>query len=177
MPAAVRKARTRGTRRALADTILGRLVRRHSTAVVLFHQAVAVRLGLGPADHKCLDLLLERGEMTGSELAAITGLTSGAITGVVGRLERAGYLRREPDPHDGRQQILHPARERMRDVQAVVDPIRKDVAALLEAFDSHQLAAIAGFLAGTTEVAYRHVGLLRAHTLGVGSRTTRTRRR
>lgn len=45
----------------LIEEIVGRLAGRHSTAVVLFHQAVAERLGLGPTDHKCLDLLRERG--------------------------------------------------------------------------------------------------------------------
>src|SRR5438093_9600607 len=99
----------RKSQRELADEIVGRLVRRHSTAVVLFHHAVAERMGLGPTDHKCLDLLRERGAITGSDLAAITGLTTGAITGVVARLERAGYVRRESDPHDGRKQILYPA--------------------------------------------------------------------
>jgi len=57
----------------LADEIVGRLARQHSTAVVLFHHAVAERLGLGPTDHKCLDLLRERGAMAGSDLSAITG--------------------------------------------------------------------------------------------------------
>src|SRR6202051_1068381 len=150
--------------RELADDIVGRWVRRHSIAIVLFHQAVAERLGLGPTDHKCLDLLRERGPMTGSDLAAITDLTSGAITGVVARLERAGYVRREPDPHDRRQQILFPVLERMRDIHQVFDPIRKDVTALLESFDTHQLTAIAEFLARSTDVAYRHVALLRAQT-------------
>lgn len=105
----VKDRRVYDSRHELAEEIGGRLVRRHSNAAVLFHHAVAERLGLGSTDHKCLDLLRERGAITGSELAAITGLTSGAITGVVARLERAGYLRREPDPHDGRQQILHPS--------------------------------------------------------------------
>lgn len=164
----------RESRDELAEEIVGRLVRRHSTAAVLFHHAVAVRLGLGPTDHKCLDLLRERGAMTGSELAAITGLTSGAITGVVARLERAGYLRREPDRHDRRKQILHPAPERVRDIQGVFDPIREDVAALLKGFDTHQLTAIAEFLAHSTDFAYRHVALLRAHTLCVASRTRGT---
>ena len=95
----------RKSQHKLAEEIVGRLARQHSTAVVLFHHAVAERLGLGPTDHKCLDLLRDRGTMTGSELSAITGLTSGAITGVVSRLERAGYLRREQDPSDGRKQI------------------------------------------------------------------------
>src|SRR6516162_2668811 len=106
-------------KRELTEEIVGRLARRHSTAVVLFHHAVAERLGLGPTDHKCLDLLRERAAMTGSELAAITCLTSGAITGVVARLERAGYLHRKPDPHDGRKQILYLALERAH-IQDVV---------------------------------------------------------
>src|SRR5260370_16108160 len=93
--------------------------------------------------------------MAGSDLCAITGLTSGAITGVVARLERAGYLRREPNPHDGRKQILHLALERAH-IQDVIDPLREDVAALLESFDTHQLTAIAEFLARTTDLIYRH---------------------
>ena len=149
----------------LAEEIVGRLARRHSTAAVLFHHAVAERLGLGPTDHKCLDVLRERDGMTGSELAAITGLTTGAITGVVARLERAGYLRREPDLHDRRKQSLYAVPERVREIHAVVDPLRRDVAALLERFDTHQLTAIAEFLARSTDLAYRHAALLRAQTM------------
>ena len=148
----------------LTMEIVGRLARRHSTAVVLFHHAVAERLGLGPTDHKCLDLLRERGAITGSELAAITGLTTGAITGVVARLEQAGYIRREPDPHDGRRQILLPALQRSP-IQDVIEPLRKDVAASLEVFDARQLAAIAEFLTRSTDLIYRHTGLLRTQTL------------
>ena len=149
----------------LTEEIIGRLARRHSTAAVLFHHAVAERLGLGPTDHKCLDVLREREGMTGSELAAITGLTTGAITGVVARLERAGYLRREPDPDDRRKQRLYAVPERARAIHAVVDPLRQDVAVLLERFDTHQLTAIADFLAGTADLAGHHAALLRAQTL------------
>ena len=163
----------RKSKHELAEEIVGRLARRHSTAVVLFHHAVAERLGLGPTDHKCLDLLRERGTMVGSDLGAITGLTSGAITGVVTRLERAGYLRREPDPHDGRKQILHLALERAH-IQNVIDPLRQDVAALLENFDAHQLTAIAEFLALSTDLIYRHSALLRAEAISAISRTPET---
>jgi len=87
--------------RTAIDDITGPLVRRHSTAAVLFHHTVAEQLCVGPTDLKCLDLVREHGTMTGSRLAAITGLTTGAITGVAARLERAGFLSREPDPEDG----------------------------------------------------------------------------
>jgi len=152
------------SKRELTEEIVGKLARRHSTAVVLFHHAVAERLGLGPTDHKCLDLLRERGTITGSELAAITGLTTGAITGVVTRLEQAGYVRRESDPHDGRRQILRLALQRSP-IHGVIEPLRQDVAALLENFDAGQLKAVAEFLTRTTDLIYRHTALLRGQSL------------
>jgi DNA-binding MarR family transcriptional regulator len=165
----------RNSKDKVADEIVGQLARRHSTAVVLFHHAVAERLGLGPTDHKCLDLLRERGPMAGSDLGAITGLTSGAITGVVARLEQAGYLRREPDRHDGRKQLLHLALAQAH-IHDVIAPLRKDVAALLENFDTHQLTAIAEFLTGTTDLIYRHAALLRAETISDVGRTRAAKR-
>jgi DNA-binding MarR family transcriptional regulator len=166
----------RGGRHGLSEEIVGQLARRHSTAVVLFHHAVAERLGLGPTDHKCLDVLRERQMSTGSELAALTGLTTGAITGVVARLERAGYLSREPDPHDGRKQILHLALERAEDIKDVFEPIREDTAAMLKAFDAHQLTAIAEFLTRSTDFAYHHAALLRAQTFCAATGTYGTPR-
>ncbi len=62
-----------------------------SAATIMFHQAIADRLGLNPTDHKCLDLLASKGLMTAGELAEMTGLTTGAITGVIDRLEAAGF--------------------------------------------------------------------------------------
>ena len=64
--------------------------------------------------------------MSGSELAAITGLTSGAITGVVARLERTGRVRREADPHDGRRQVLRPVPEGLRDIQDVLASVQEE---------------------------------------------------
>ena len=154
-----------GTKSQLIEQIVCRLVRRHSTAVVLFHQAVAERLGIGPTDLKCLDLLRERGTMTSSELAAITGLTTGAVAGIVARLQQAGLLRRESDPQDGRKQILSAALERMRDIGQVFFPIRKDTTTLLEGLDTHQLTAVAEFLAQSTDLAYRHAAVLRSDAL------------
>lgn len=139
-------------------------MRQHSTAVALFHHAIAERFGLGSTDHKVFDLLRERGAMTGSDLVAITGLTSGAITGVVARLERAGYLRREADPDDARKQILCPEVERLREVHAIFHPLHQDLAVLLESFNVQQLGAIIEFLTRSTELVYHHAALLRAQT-------------
>ncbi|MFD0687278.1 MarR family winged helix-turn-helix transcriptional regulator [Actinomadura fibrosa] len=152
-----------GERAELAERIVHGLARRHSTATVLLHHAAAERLGLGPTDHKCLDLLREHGGLTGSRLAALTGLTSGAVSGVVARLERAGHLRREPDPDDGRKQLLRPVTERVEEIDAVFGPLRGDMAELLAGFDGRQLAAIAAFLTGGAELSLRHAAQMRAH--------------
>lgn len=157
-------------RRAATEEIVGKLARRHSTAVVLFHHAIAELLGIGPSDHKCLDLLRERGPMTGSELAAVSGLTTGAITGVVARLEQAGYVTRQPHPRDRRMQILQLALK-VSPIHDAIEPLRQDVAQVLDKFDSPQLAAIDEFLTASTELLYRHAALLRVHTLsGAGQR-------
>ena len=135
---------------------------------MLFHHAVAERLGLGPADHKCLDLLVERGSMTGSQLAAITGLTTGAITGVVNRLEAAGYVQRQPDPDDRRKQVLTPVPERIQEIQDVFRSVRPAPETLVEGFDADQLAAIAEFLARASDFARERAAALRAQVLTDG---------
>jgi DNA-binding MarR family transcriptional regulator len=80
--------------------------RQMSAGAVMFHQAIADRLGLHVTDHKCADLILRHGSMTAGTLANLTGLTTGAITGVVDRLEGAGLARRVPDPDDRRRVVI-----------------------------------------------------------------------
>jgi DNA-binding MarR family transcriptional regulator len=92
---------------------LERAGRNYSGRSVLFHQAIADWLGLNVTDLKCLDVAREADEITPGKLAELSGLTSGAITGVIDRLEKAGYARRERDPHDRRKIIVQPIPERI----------------------------------------------------------------
>ena len=89
-----------------------RLHRDLATAVVSFHEAVARRLGMTAAERKCAGVLAERGRMTPGELAQETGLTTGAITGIVDRLAKAGYAARVPHPTDRRSVIVETAPDR-----------------------------------------------------------------
>ncbi len=75
---------------------------------VLFHHAVADRLGLNVSELNCLGILESTGPTTAGALAGQTGLTTGAITGALDRLEAAGYVRRERDPQDRRRVIVSP---------------------------------------------------------------------
>jgi DNA-binding MarR family transcriptional regulator len=154
---------------------LARLTRRHSTATVLYHHAVAERLGLGPSDHKCLDLLLQYGELTGSRLAAMTGLTTGAVTGVVNRLESANFLRRRPDPTDGRRQLLEPVPERVGEVAAVFEENGPALDRLTAGMTPDQVDAVLTFLVRATDELQERTTRLRGRALlgGAGRATGR----
>jgi DNA-binding MarR family transcriptional regulator len=81
-------------------------VRRSSALGVLFGQTVASRVGISSSDLECLDFLNLEGRVTAGRLAEVTGLTTGAITGVVDRLEKAGLVRRERDESDRRKVFI-----------------------------------------------------------------------
>jgi DNA-binding MarR family transcriptional regulator len=156
---------------------LAQLARRHSTATVLYHHAIAERLGLGPSDLKCLDLLLQRGAMTGSQLAALTGLTTGAVTGVVNRLEQGRLVRRRPDPSDGRRQILEAAVERIDEVSTVFEENAPDLGALTRGMSPAQVKAVLLFLARATEQLEQRSARLRADARIAGRSGAASRRR
>jgi DNA-binding MarR family transcriptional regulator len=80
--------------------------RQLSTAVVAFHEAVGARLGVTAVDQRALALIAGKGPLTAGELAREIHLTPGAVTGVADRLERAGLVRREPDPGDRRRVVI-----------------------------------------------------------------------
>src|SRR6266508_1520346 len=86
--------------------------REMSTETIMFHQAIANVLGLHITDHKCLDLIYRFGAMPAGRLAELTGLTTGAVTGIIDRLEKAGYVRRTDDPKDRRRTIVEPTRNK-----------------------------------------------------------------
>src|SRR5215467_14448614 len=103
----------RSPSRADLMAALEREFREMSAATIMFHQAVADRLGMNVTDHKCADILSRTGPITAGELAERTGLTTGAITGVIDRLAKAGFVRRAKDPHDRRRVIIEPLSDRL----------------------------------------------------------------
>src|SRR5262245_34840645 len=117
---------SRSRRATLLDRIGTQLGRELSTRTILFHQAVADVLGVTPTDHKCLDFIAEADHpVTAGELATVTGLTTGAITGVIDRLEAAGLAVRERDPHDRRRVVVKPAPQAFERVAPLFDGIAR----------------------------------------------------
>lgn len=122
--------------------------REMSTETIMFHQAVADILGLHITDHKCLDFIYRFGAMPAGRLADLTGLTTGAVTGIIDRLEKAGYVRRISDPKDRRRTIVEPTRNKKleRKLELIFIPLRKRMHKILSSYSDSELA----FLLNTT---------------------------
>lgn len=91
-------------------------MRKATAQGTMFAKTVADRAGISSSDMDCMDFLNVEGRMTAGRLAELTGLTTGAITGVIDRLEKAGFVRRERDESDRRKVFIAPVAERMMEI-------------------------------------------------------------
>ncbi len=121
-------------------------MRETTTVTILFHQAVADRLGMNVTDHKCAGILARSGPITAGELARRTGLTTGAITGVIDRLEKAGFAHRVRDPSDRRRVIIEPdAKAIEARITPLFESMGRTAAHLCERYSRQELAVILDF--------------------------------
>ena len=112
----------RARRRMESEFLLA--VRRAGSVMQLLGAASAERIGINATDLNCLNLVALTGPMAAGDLARQTGLTTASITGVLDRLEEAGFVRRERDPDDRRRVIVRlEAARGMRDVAPVFAPV------------------------------------------------------
>ena len=127
---------------------------RISAATILFHTAVAERLGVNATDFKCHTLLTQLGELTAGELAERTGLTTGAITGVIDRLEEANLVRRAPDPNDRRRvviELLHNP-ERDDEIEKLFEPMSRAIFEAAAKYSDEELNSILEFISNVASV-------------------------
>lgn len=126
---------------------LGALLgRRLSYEIVLLHTRLGERLGLSPADHKYLDLIDREGPLTAGRFAELSGLTSGAVTAVLDRLHRAGFVERHPDPRDRRRIMVSASGDRVAEIGTLMAPLGPRVAEITADFTQEELAVVASFL-------------------------------
>jgi DNA-binding MarR family transcriptional regulator len=114
--------------------------------VVLLLEAVAARLGLNPTDLKCLDLVAGEDTVTPGHLAELSGLTTGAVTGVLDRLEAAGLVRRELDPADRRRFVIRMVPDRQAEIAELYADLLAASKALLHRYPPDAQAAIGEFM-------------------------------
>jgi DNA-binding MarR family transcriptional regulator len=125
-----------------------------STETIMFHQNVADALGLHITDHKCLDLIRQYGAMPAGRLAELTGLTTGAVTGIIDRLEKVGYVRRTNDPKDRRRTIIELVRNKKweRKIEAIFIPFHERMRKLLSSYSDSELAFLLDVLTKSIEL-------------------------
>lgn len=147
-------------------TDLDRALRLASAQGAVFADAVAETVGINRTDMECLDVLGMNGPITAGRLAELTGLSTGAITGLVDRLERAGYVRRERDVNDRRRVIIHLEEQAECDIGLLFQPIISGMAELYSRYTDAELALVIDFTSRSTRLMQRETARLHDKTTG-----------
>lgn len=134
----------------VAGTLLGR---EFATALVVFHEAIGKLVGLSSVERKCIDVLQRLGPVTAGAIAEHTGLTTGAVTGLVDRLENAGYVQRARDPDDRRKVVVRLLpNERMDALMATAfGPFVEDMTKIMAKYSDAELRAITDWVRRATD--------------------------
>jgi DNA-binding MarR family transcriptional regulator len=133
-----------------------------------FFRAAAARIEMTDTDMHVIDLLEHHGESTAGQLATLMGLTTGTFTAILNRLEKAGLVQRERDPHDGRRVIVKLATD--LDGKQKIDPLFASLGKawedMMAQYDDEQKAFLLGFLQHSNALAREEIDRLRGAALG-----------
>jgi len=147
------------------DELIDELIREFRTSGNqddAFDALAAQRLGVSESDLRCLNIVENAGGISAGELAVQAGLTAGAVTGVIDRLERAGYARRIPDPADRRRVTVEVTPAFYKAADRIWGPMAADWQSLLSRrFTIEELERVTAFLRATNELGRRHMDRLR----------------
>ena len=120
---------------------------------IQMHEAVARKAGLSGTDHKYLGFLIEKGQMTAGELSHLTGLTTGAVTGLIDRLEKKKLVKRKFAPDDRRKVIIEP---NTATIMALLVPLYKEFRSesekLIASFSTTELKTIETYFSKAIEL-------------------------
>jgi DNA-binding MarR family transcriptional regulator len=147
--------------RATLVRALAELIPQSQTATDLVDEAAAERLHINHTDLRCLGAILQATRATPGKLAEQVGLTRGAMTTAIDRLERAGYVRRTSDPSDGRGICVEATAATRRAVHSIWEPIRRDGLKVLERYSDAELEVIRRFLDDYCTLQRTHVERIR----------------
>jgi DNA-binding MarR family transcriptional regulator len=121
-------------------------LRNLSTSTVLAATTIARKAGMGPNELKCAEILVRLGPMSAGELAEKAGLSTGAITGIVDRLENAGWAKRIPDSKDRRRVIIQPGPQDTEVMAGLYEGHMKSLNELVENYSDNELLLITDFI-------------------------------
>jgi DNA-binding MarR family transcriptional regulator len=120
--------------------------RRHGAATVLFHNAMAAKIGVSPSDLRCLSLLDAMGPMSAGDLARTSGLSPAAITSLIDRLEAAGLASRARDSRDRRRLLVSASPEARERIAPFYASMTRSWQEVLAGFSDDELVVVLRFL-------------------------------
>jgi DNA-binding MarR family transcriptional regulator len=126
--------------------------RRYQQATDALDQAACDLFGINRTDARCIDIVLQHGQVTAGELARAAGLSPGAVTTALDRLERAGFARRVRDPEDRRRVLVEPTDRVAKLAEEVYGPLRESGAGLIGRYSERQLKTIVEFFEGAADI-------------------------
>lgn len=126
--------------------------REYLTVEILLGQAAAEAVGLNATDFFGLNVLALAGSLTAGELAERTGLTTGAATRLIDRLEAAGFVRRVHDPADRRRVIVEPLPDRTDEIDEVLEPARRRMAEVFLRYSVEEVRTLLDYFSAVTPV-------------------------
>jgi DNA-binding MarR family transcriptional regulator len=138
---------------------LGRIM---STQTVFLHQAIAQSVGLNATDTKCIDLILRGpgGSVTAGWLSDMTGLTTGAVTHILDRLEKREFIERVRDTKDRRKVFIRVRPESITPLLPKYEALGNAFASLAESYSEEELRLICGYFEKASEVSERELAKL-----------------
>ena len=137
------------------------MFRAYQTSNDNFDQAIADHVGMNRTDMRCLDLIDQSSGMTAGELARAAGLTSGAVTAVVDRLEKAGMAKRVADPADRRRVRIEITPRLWELTGPLMMPFITESQAILDDYSTEELERFTRFLERVIEVQAKHTERVR----------------
>jgi DNA-binding MarR family transcriptional regulator len=127
--------------------------RQYSDASIFMHEAIARKAGLSGTDHKYLGLILQHKELTAGDISKLTGLTTGAVTGLIDRLEKKKLLKRQFTRNDRRKVIIVPNAENiMKLLQPIFSELQQKTAELIASFSEKEIQIIEKYFTKATEI-------------------------
>jgi DNA-binding MarR family transcriptional regulator len=128
----------------------------------IFAKAAADAMGLNQTDFECIDVIQLRGRVTAGELAEATGLTTGAVTGVIDRLEKAGLARRERDADDRRKVYVSILPTAFTLAEPYYGPFEKAMNVLIASYSDEEVALLVDYFTRSRDLLLREIERIRS---------------
>ena len=127
--------------------------RLYSDTSILMHEAIARKAALSGTDHKYLGIIIQKGALTAGEIAQLTGLTTGAVTGLIDRLEKKKLVKRQFAKDDRRKVMIVP---NLPNTERLLTPLFKSLqektAKLISSFSEEEVETIKKYFSQAVQI-------------------------